>query len=230
MEQSNNSIYFAKWLSLIDNKQYTNSFKQELQEYIIQQQDPSLAFFFAQEFNFNNHLMQKIILKQKNPYYAFLFAKHINYADIKALQKIVDQSNNIKYICHFAAFVPKAKILKAKQIVIKNNNSQYAIFLIKNIKLKDLKQLKKVIFNSNNPKYIYQLSNYMISLRELKKIVNFLIKSQSWSFLTKLSLENKNVDLLKIEQAILNSNDQKAIKKFAKSTKNSFIRNFLILE
>jgi len=95
---------------------------EKLQNEIIQAKDSALAYFFATDFGYQNHLMQKVILDNKDAKYAFIFAQNIPNSDIKALQSIVIESKKIKYITQFACFIKQADLKLLESLILKSKN------------------------------------------------------------------------------------------------------------
>lgn len=216
---------FISWLKLKDS--YSNT--EELQEKIIQDNEPGLACFFAAEYTYKSYKMQKIVLDSKLSKYAYLFAKSVNGCDIQALQKIVVESNKNKYICKFACYVNGADFTGLQNIILKTNNPKYAHMLLKHGQTPDIEKIKKIILKCDKPRYLFELAKHTIDKLEISKIEDAIIKLQSYNYIRLMAENIKMCDVEKLEEAILQSNDVRQIKKFAKNVKKSKMRQFLTI-
>ncbi len=221
---------FLRWLNKreatpLDDKRQL----EKLQEEIIKNKDTALAYFLATEFPYKVYRMRKIILENKDPKYAYLFAQNVPNCDIKALQQVVVESGNTKYICQFACFVSGAdgKLLEA--LVLKSKTVKYAHMLLKHVKGSSVKRCKDIILNSGKPRYLFELAKHVSSPREIARIQDLIIKSGSFTYMRLFAEKIKGANIEKIEQAVLDSDNVKEIKRFAKYVKKSKMKRFVIV-
>lgn len=219
-----------RWLKRRDKLNFPNEEKlEQLQAEIIAANDPALAYFFAYEFPYKIYKMQKIILDKEDANYAFLFAQNIKNCDIKALQNIVINSAKIKYITKFACFVPGADKKLLEKIILKSKNVKCAHMYLKYVRGADVNKFKKIILTSNKPRYLFELAKHLTNRKDLSKVEDTIIKIQSFTYIRLLAEKIKTANINKLEEAVLASQNEKEIKKFAKYVRKSKIRKFLIL-
>lgn len=202
---------------------------ENLQNEIISAKDSALAYFFTAEFGYKPHRMQKIILDNKDAKYALLFAQDIPNADIKALRRIVVSSKNIKYISRFACFVKGADAKKLESIIIKSKNVKGAHNFLKYVNGADVKKFKDLIIASKCPRYLYALAKHLTNPQEVAQIEDLIIKSGSFTYMRLFADKIEMANVKKIEQAVLDSDNVKEIKKFAKYVKRSQMKRFFLV-
>jgi len=229
-----------RWLSCLkeknisfDNKKLNNqdyiTDLENFQNEIIKNNDVSFAYLFSCEFFHKVYLMQKVVLDCKNPQYAFLFAQNVKGSDIKALQKIVIESNKIKYICKFGCFIPGADRKLIEEIISKSKNAKYAHMFLKHVKNANVSLLKQPIFKAKKPRYLFELAKHISDRDDLSIIEDMIIEQQSFLYMRLLAFKVKNIDIDKLENAIIESGNIEELKKFAKYVKKSKMRGFLLI-
>jgi len=219
-----------RWMKRIENINFLSSKElDKFQNEIISTNDSALAYFFADKFNYNNYKMQKVIIDNKSAKYALLFAQNIANCDIKALQKLIVKYNNIKYICNFACFVNGANYKYLEKIILKSKEIKYAHMFLKYVEGSNVNKFKNIILASKKPRYLYELSKHLSSKKELKRIEDLIIKSGSFLYMRLFAENIKCANVTKIEQAILDTNNLKEIKKFAKFVKKSKMKQFMLV-
>lgn len=221
-----------KWAKILDDKKISRSNIDKLESLhnkLMLENDPALAYFFAQEFAYKLHDMQKIIINNNNVKYSYLFAQNIINSDIQALQKIVLNSKNAKYICKFACFVKGADILPLEEFLIKKKNAKYAHMYIKFVDSNSIDKFKDIILQSKKPRYLFELAKHTKNLEDLSKIEDIIIELKSFTYMRLLASRIKLCNISKIEQALLNIGNMVELKKFAKVVKKSKMRNFLLI-
>jgi hypothetical protein len=202
---------------------------EKLQNEIIADNDAALAYFFSTEFPYKLHRMQKIILDNRDAKYAFLFAQNIRNCDIKALQKVVVDSKKVKYICKFACFVKGCDRKPLESIILKSKNVKYAHMFLKHVKGSDVNKFKDVIMSSKKPRYLFELAKHTKDPKVLSQIEDIIIETQSFTYMRLLAEKIKAVNIEKIEQAVLDSDNVNEIKKFAKYVKRSKMKRFFLV-
>ena len=221
------------WIKKVEKKNLNQKNNEivleEFQKEIIQENNSSLAYFFAYEYRYKSHLMQKIILDNKDPKYSCLFAQDIENSDIKALQKIIIDAKKIKYICHFACFVKGADLKLLEQLIIKSKNIKYIHMYIKHIKNANINDFKEIIFESKKPRYLFELAKHLSDEDDLERVEDLIIESGSFVYMRLLAAKIKKINVEKIEQAILDINNVEEIEKFAKCVKKSKMKRFLLV-
>lgn len=228
-----------RWIKQLEEKQvYDESVKEQVynieklelfQSEIIDKNDSALAYFFAYEFPYKRYKMQKIILENKDPKYACLFAQNIENSDIKALQKIVTNSNKIRYICKFACFVKDANIKPLELLIIKSRNVKYIHMYLKHVKVADVNKFKEIILASKKPRYLFELAKHTKDIKDLEKIEDIIIACKSFTYIRLLAEKIKNINIDKLEQAVLDSDNIYEIRKFASNVRKSKMKKFLLV-
>lgn len=207
----------------------------QLQQQIIQDGDCAFAYFCAEYFKYNIHLMQRVILDNKNVKYSFAFAKTFPKSDIKALQDILIKSNNIKYLTYFGLFVKGAQIAKIERLLIRANEAsnnkyaKYAYLWLKNGFTRDLEAIKSILITSRKPQFLYELAQHLDNPKDIAKIEKAIIKSGSLLYMRLFAANIKLANIKKLERVVLASGNAVEIKRFAKMVKNSILQNFRIL-
>jgi hypothetical protein len=199
------------------------------QNEIIKTKDISFAYFFSCEFFHKVYLMQKVILESKNPQYAFLFAQNVKGSDTQALQKIVIESNKIKYICKFGCFIANADRKLIEKIISNSKNAKYAHMFLKHVKHANVDLLKQPIFKAKKPRYLFELAKHISDKKDLAIIEDMIIEQQSFLYMRLLASKVKNIDIEKLENAIIESGNMEELKKFAKCVRKSKMRGFLLI-
>jgi hypothetical protein len=229
-----------RWIKIVDGKNLkihkskidkTSHIEEleKIQNEIIQSNDSALAYFCACDFPYKTYRMQKVVLDKKDPKYAFLFAQNIPGCDVKALQNVVVLSKKTKYISKFACFVKDADVAALEQLILKSKNVKYCHMYVKHVNGADINKFKKIILNSKKPRYLYALAKHTTSLTELSLIEDLLIEVKSFTYMRMMAEKIKNANVDKLEQAILDSENSKEIKKFAKYVKKSKMKRFLLV-
>jgi len=233
--QTEFSSDFMRWSEIYTSHDLKNHKVKEndskldaIQETIIKNNDPGLAFNFACDIGYKIYLMQNVILRTRSAKYATLFAQNIVGADITSLQNIVLDSKNMKYICTFAHHVKGVDKNKIEAMILADKNVKGAHILVKHVGSNPNK-FKKLIMASGKPRYLYELAKHLTNKKDLKKIQELIIKSKSPTYARLLAQKFPWSDVEALEQVVLDSGDVKEIKKFALSVKRSMIRNFTIL-
>ncbi len=188
-----------------------------IQNKIEKDKDSALAYFFACDFPYKIYRMQKVILDKKDAKYALLFAQNIIGCDVKALQNIVVKSKKIKYICKFACFVNQADKAPLEELIIKSKNVKYCHMYVKYVDDADINKFKDIILNSKKPRYLFELAKHSKSKSEISLIEDLIIEAKSFTYIRMMAEKIKNSNIDKLEQAVLDSENSKEIKKFAKS-------------
>jgi len=241
LSENDYSADSLKWIKRYEEKQlkpnpyskdqsgYNVEELEQFQNEIIKENDSALAYFFACEFPYKRFRMQKIILDNKDPKYSYLFAQNIDNADIFALQKVVINAKNIKYICKFACFVERADIKLLENLILKCRHVKYAHMYLKHVKTADVNKFKEIILESKKPRYLFELAKHITNLDELAMIENLIIAAGSFTYMRLMADKIKKVNVEKIEQAILESENTNEIAKFAKGVKKSKMKRFLLV-
>ena len=186
-----------------------------------------MAYYFANDLGYKNYAMQAVIIRNKSIKYSVLFAQNIENADIVSLQNIVLDSKNIKYICRFVCNVEGADKKKAEIMILADKNAKGACALIKHAG-SDPNNFKKIIMDSKAPRYLYELAKHLKGKKDLKKIEELIIESKSPTYIRLFAKNFSEANIEKLEQAMLDSENIKEIKKFALQVKNSKMSNFII--
>lgn len=206
---------------------------EKLQNEIIENKDPALAYFFCTEFDYKHYMMQKVIFENKEPKYAFIFAQNVPNSDIKSLQKIVVDSKNIKYICNFACFVKGADLKPLETLILKSiskpKNVKYAHKFLKYVSGANVKKFKEFIMLSKKPRYLFELAKHLTNKKEISKIEDLIIETGSFTYMRLFAEKIKLANIEKIEQVILGSDNVNEIKKFARYVHRSSMRRFFIV-
>lgn len=233
LDQTYNSD-FIRWLKKrqdldLDFKHPTSKLNL-LQEEIIKDIDAAFACFFAIDFpSFKPHHMQRVVFDAQNPKYAVLFAQTVKNADTKAFQKLVIKSQQLKYVVKFAQSVSNADLPLLEKIIIKSKDPKYAYVWIRQIKNANITKFKKIILSSQNPQYLFELAKHLHKRRDIAIIEDILIKLQSFDYIRLLASKIKLANVEKLEQAILDTENLKEIKNFAKTVKKSKMKKFLLV-
>lgn len=233
--KDNYSNDFLRWSNIwvnnslkIHKKKESDPKLDSIQENIIKDNDAALAFHFACDIGYKNHLMQNVIIKSKSPKYATLFAQNIPNADISTLQNIVMQTNNMELICRFVKLVKGANKKKFEDMVLETKNAKGAHMLIKYCDTNP-KRFKKILLESKKPRYIYELSKHITNKKELKIIESLLIESKSLIYIRLFAKKIKSANIGELEKVVLDSGNVNEIKRFARQVKKSKIANFQIM-
>jgi hypothetical protein len=220
---------YITWLNTFDvGTKYSTEQLQEMQQDIIATNNCAAACFFAMEFGHQVHLMQKVILDNSNAKYAVLFACHVPNCDIQAMQKIVMQSQKVKYVCHFACFVAGAKRKPLEKLILGSKQAHYAHLYMKHGKC-HVSKVKDLIFKSKKPRYLFELAKHLTDPTDIEKVEDLIIQSGSVLYMRLLAERVPGINIDKLEQAVLATNDTKAIKQFARKVKDSKMKRFLLL-
>lgn len=219
-----------KWLQRInDNPPDTSSKLEACLNEILILKDTSLAYFFAVEYNYKTYLLQNLIIEKQDSKYALIFAQDIPYADIRSLQQIVLNSNNPRYIAKFACFVKGADQKPLIKWILNAQDARYTHMLIKNIDEIDLGKCKPVIMKSKKPTYLFELAKHLTKKSDIEDIETLIIESKCFEYIRLFAIHIKQANVSRLEQAVLDSGNQKEIKKFAKKVKQSQMKKFLVL-
>ncbi len=202
---------------------------ESIQNKIEKEKDSALAYFFVIDFPYKIYRMQKVVLEKKDPKYALLFAQNIPGCDIKALQNIVVKSKKIKYICKFACFVNQADRAPLETLILKSKNVKYCHMYVKHVEGADINKFKEIILNSKKPRYLFELARHAKTQYEISLIEDLIIEVKSFTYIRMMAEKIKNSNIDKLEQAVLDSDNSKEIKKFAKYVRRSKMKNFLLV-
>lgn len=231
--ESDYSADSLRWIQIREgntNKALSSEEIEKLQNEIIANNDSAMAYFFTMEFTGHKpHLMQQLILNNKDAKYAFLFAQNIRNCSIKALQKVVVDSKKVKYICKFACFVKGCDRKPLESIILKSKNVKYAHMFLKHVKGSDVNKFKDVIMSSRKPRYLFELAKHTKDPKVLSQIEDIVIETQSFTYMRLLAEKIKAVNIEKLEQAVLDSDNVNEIKKFAKYVKRSKMKRFFLV-
>lgn len=239
--ESDYSQDYLRWIKKLDDKKlkhnpyskdksgYNPEDLEKFQNEIIKAGDAALAYFFAFEFTFKPSRMQKVITDKKDAKYAFMFAQHIKTADIKTLQTLVIGSKKIKYITHFACFVKTAELELLEELILKANQAKYAHMYLKHIKTANVNKFKDTILMSGKPRYLFELAKHFKDPKEVGQVENLIIASGSFTYMRLFAEKIKLADVDKIEQAVLATENNVEIKKFAKYVRRSRMKPFLLV-
>lgn len=212
-----------------DQSGYNPEELEKFQNEIIKDGDSALAYFFASEFHYKAFRMQKVILDKKDAKYAFMFAQHIKNADIKALQNLVIDSKKIKYITRFACFVKTAEIKPLEALILRSRNVKWAHMYLKHVKAADVNKFKETIIESGKPRYLFELAKHLRVPKDINQIEDLIIASGSFLYMRLFAEKIKLANVEKIEQAVLDSENNVEIKKFAKYVRRSRMKKFLLV-
>lgn len=230
-----------RWIRTLEDKQikpnplskdqtgYNPEELEKLQNEIIRAGDSALAYFFATDFVYKQYRMQKLILDKKDAKYAFMFAQHVKNCDVKALQNLVMESGKIKYITRFACHVKNANRSPLEDLVIKSRKVKYAHEYLKHVKTADVNKFKEVILSSGKPRYLFELAKHLKDPKDVAHVQDLIIASGSFTYMKLFAEKIKLADVDKIEQAVLATENNDEIKKFAKYVRRSRMRRFLLV-
>ena len=239
--ESDYSADSLRWIKKLDEKQikpnplskdktgYNPEELEQLQNEIIKSSDSALAYFFAVEFAYKQYRMQKLILDKKDAKYAFMFARYVKNCDIKALRKLVMESGKIKYITRFACHVKGADRVPLENLVIKSKKVKYAHEYLKHVKTADVEKFKEIIFASGKPRYLFELAKHLKDPQDIVYVQDLIIASKSFTYMKLFAEKIKTADVDKIEQAVLDTENNEEITKFAKYVRRSRMRRFLLI-
>ena len=239
--ESDYSQDYLRWMKKLDEKRlepdpyskdesgYNPEDLEKFQNEIIKESDSALAYFFATEFPYKTFRMQKLILDKKDAKYAFMFAQHIKHADIKALQNLVIDSQKIKFITKFACFVKNAEHKPLEVLILKSKNVKYAHMYLKHVKTANINKFRQIIIESNKPRYLFELAKHYQTYKELEIIEDLIIASGSFTYMRLFAEKIKLANVEKIEQAVLDTDNNEEIKKFAKYVRGSRMKQFLLV-
>jgi hypothetical protein len=230
-----------RWIKKLDDKQlkpnpyskdesgYNPEDLEKLQNEIIKTGYSALAYFFATEFAYKSYRMQRVILDKKDPKYAFMFAQHVAGCDLKALQNLVIESKKIKYITRFACFVKAADHKSLEALILRSRNVKYAHMYLKHVKTADVNKFREVIIDSGKPRYLFELAKHLKNPQDIQQIEDLIIASGSFTYMRLFAEKIKLANVEKIEQAVLDSENNIEIQKFAKYVRKSKMKQFLLV-
>ena len=204
------------WLTLTEDTWSVKKEMLELQQMIIDSNDPALAYFFARDIKFEPHKMQAIILASDNLLFTVLFAANIPNADIKALQAKVIKSNDLQKVVEFACFVPNSDYKALEKIVVKSGSAKHAAALLKHSPRASVSNLQRIILASRTPSHLLELARRIRSKKTLRIIEDIIVASKSAKY-CRLLARIKGTSVKRLEQVVMESGNAKEIKALART-------------
>lgn len=104
-------MYFAKQeCNVLEKSKYSSRYN-ELEQMVIDSNNPYCAYKFAREIqNSNIPALEQVVINNNEPYLCKAFAVSIRKANIEKLQKAVIDSGNVEAIYSFAIDVKRADV------------------------------------------------------------------------------------------------------------------------
>ena len=143
--------------------------------------------------NIDLQLIEDYIVNSNSSKCIYEYCLNGKYLNIKSLEDKLLDLNQLAFICLFAIKIKGANIIRIEEYIRNNCKIEYIKEIVEfyeimiNIGLMDISKYEDTIIKLNNPRYMYDLAR-----------------------------KYKNCNLLKIEAAIIKSNDSEYIYKFAK--------------
>ena len=183
--KTNNLKYLYKFM-LIDNCNKNNILKRilELDEYTIYEKMDKIIEIINNIPNIDLQLIEDYIVNSNSSKCIYEYCLNGRYLNIKSLEDKILDLNQLAFICLFAIKIKNANIIRIEEYIRNNCKIEYIKEIVEfyeimvNIGLIDISKYEDTIIKLNNPRYMYDLAR-----------------------------KYKNCNLLKIEAAIIKSND-----------------------
>src|SRR5271170_1367712 len=148
MNRYNRDAYFASsleaLLKLKDKKELAVKSK-KLEEYVIKNNNPMLAFRLAFELDdreIRTTKLQNFIIESGDARYILKFAREIKRSNVKKLQTAIMKYGNILQITKFGCFIRGADRGSIEDLIAKSESAKSAYLYLKFIKTCDVNKLK----------------------------------------------------------------------------------------
>ncbi len=216
----------------IKNRKSLISYSKKLIKYVLDSNDPLLAFRLALELDFLNiqtTKLQNLIINSGDARYILKFAREIKKVDIKKLQTAIVKYGNILQIAKFGCFVRGAQRKPIEELITKSDSAKSAYIFLRFVKFANVNNLKSIILRSKRPRYLFLLAKKTKNKKELEQIQNLIINSSSLMYVRLFAVHIKNADIKKLEDRIISSKNVVEMKRFARAVKDSRLNKLSIL-
>ncbi len=151
-----------------------------------------------------------------------------NAEELERIQHFIIK-NNDSALAYYFALEFDYKRNKMLNLILKQEDAKYAHLYIKNIDNSVANKVKKIIIDSEKPSYLFELAKHLDSIYEISKIEDLIIRLKSYTYIRLFAQHIKKANIDKLEQAILESDNLKEIKKFAINVRESKMKQFLLV-
>jgi hypothetical protein len=218
-------------LKIKDRKELRTKAK-KLEQYVLANCNPFLAFRLAMEFedlDISTTKLQNLIISSKDARYIYRYAYTIKKADIKNLQDAIIKCGNILQITKFGCFIRGANRSEIEKLIIKSDNAKAAYFYLRFVKHCNINKLKPIILKSRRPRYLFALARKLKNKKEIDYIQNLIINGTSYMYMRLFAVHIKNADIKRLEEKIIASKNIDEMKKFAKAVKSERLLKLSLL-
>lgn len=235
MNRYNRDAYFASsleaLLKLKDKKELAVKSK-KLEEYVISNNNPMLAFRLAFELDdreIRTTKLQNFIIESGDARYILKLAREIKRSNVKKLQAAIMKYGNILQIAKFGCFIRGADKKPIENLIAKSESAKSAYLYLKFIKTCNVNKLKPIILRSRKPRYLYALAKVSKNKKDLETIQDLIISGSSNLYVRLFALHIKGADIKKLENRIIATKNIEEMKKFAKAVKSPRLSKLVIL-
>ncbi len=207
-----------------------------LEDKIIELNNISYLYFFARDIKGSNiKRLESVILKNNQDIEYLINFAELDNIDINKFEELILQSNNPYLIVKYANN-PKSNLLKIEKRLLEIGNLESLLIFALNNRITDYTTLEDIFISLNSHFYIYRLASILPDKVNLLKLEEALLNSSNkdsydenreekinkiysvYSFAKDLALHN--IDISKLEDYIINSNDYYYIYLFYINVKN----------
>lgn len=217
------AISYLRWSKYVNKSESISRIANE----IILSKNKYHAYFYCLRFKYKSKQMQQIIIEENDPKFAFLFYRDIK-CNKASMKKVILNSNSIKYITKLADELNPNYLKKAVNLAIKNKDIHNSLILLKNKKCNKRNNLIEVILNSNKPRHLLSLSKLTNNKNHLSVIEDKLINCKHFKYLTYYAMSATKCNLSKIERFVRDNASEEEVLFFAEKVKRSKLSELLI--
>ena len=183
----------------------------------------------------DNELFQEEILKSNYPEFIYDYASKVKNANIKLLEDRIIELNNIPYLYFFARDIRNADVKRLASVILKNSQDIETLINFSTLDNVDITRFEELILKTNNPYLIVKYANNpksnllkiekrLLEIGNLECLLLFSFNERITDYATledifisldshfhiyKLaSILQDKVNLLKLEEALLNSSNK----------------------
>lgn len=217
------AISYLRWSKYVNKSESISRIANE----IILSKNKYHAYFYCLRFKYKSKQMQQIIIEENDPKFAFLFYRDIK-CNKASMKKVILNSNSIKYITKLADELDPNYLKKAISLAIKNKDIHNSLILLKNKHCNKKSNLIDIVLNSNKPRHLLSLSKLTNNKNHLSVIEDKLINCKHFRYLTYFAMNSSKCNLPKIERFVRDNANDDEVLFFAEKVKRSKLNELLI--
>ena len=208
-----------------------------LEDKIIELNNPSYLYFFARDIkNANVKRIEEVILKNSQDIESLINFAELDNIDINKFEDLILKSNSPYLIVKYSNN-PKSNLLKVEKRLLEIGNLECLLIFALNKRITDYTTIEDIFISLNSHFYIYRLASLLPDKVNLLKLEDSLLNSSDKDsydenreekvdkvysvYAFAKDLASFNIDITKLEDFIIKSNDYYYIYLFYQNVKNA---------